>query len=43
MNKHHAERAYLLYLVMSGIPNATRPAGPITPSDYTAVYTPAHE
>lgn len=40
MNKHHAERAYLLYLAKSGIPSARRPAGPITPSDYAAVYTP---
>ena len=40
MNKHHAERAYLLYLTKSGISNARRPAGPITPSDYSAVYTP---
>jgi len=41
MNKHYAERAYLLYLTMSGISNAKRPAGLITPSDHTAVYTPA--
>jgi len=40
MNKHQAERAYLLYLAKSGISNARRPAGPITPSDYAAVYTP---
>ena len=40
MNKHQAERAYLLYLAKSGIPSARRPAGPITPSDYAAVYTP---
>ena len=40
MNKHHAERAYLLYLAKSGISNARRPVGPITHSDYAAVYTP---
>ena len=40
MNKHHAERAYLLYLAKSGTINTRRPAGPITPSDYAAVYTP---
>ena len=40
MNKHHPERANLLYLTKSGIPNQRRPAGPITQSDYAAVYTP---
>ena len=40
MNKHKGERAYLLYLAKSGIANARRPAGPITPSDYATVYTP---
>ena len=38
MNKHHAERAYLLYLARSGIPKR-RSAGPITRSNYAAVYT----
>ena len=40
MNKYHSERAYLLYLAKSGIPNTRRSAGLITPSDYAAVYTP---
>ena len=39
MNKHHAERAYLLYLARSGIPKRRSP-GPITRSNYAAVYTP---
>ena len=38
MNKHHAERAYLLYLASSGIPRRRSP-GPITRNSYAAVYT----
>ena len=38
MNKHHAERAYLLYLAKSGIPRRRSP-GPITRSNYASVYT----
>ena len=38
MNKHHAERAYLLYLAKSGIPKR-RSAGSINRNDYAAVYT----
>ena len=38
MNKHHAERAYLLYLARSGIPKRRSP-GPITQSNYAAVHT----
>ena len=40
MNKHHVERAYLLYLAKSGISSIRRPAGPINTSDYAAIYTP---
>lgn len=40
MNKHHAERAYLLYLAKSGISNSRRPAGLINQTDFAAVYTP---
>ena len=38
MNKHHAERAYLLYLARSGI-SRRRPTGLINWSNYAAVYT----
>ena len=38
MNRHHAERACLLYLARSGVPKR-RPPGPITRSNYAAVYT----